>query len=150
MTSETNGSLDRQTFTKIGYKALQSNKHYVLFLCILFVGAFSSKAQEEKVVPLSVKAVQDTIVAPLFLAPLAKDNVGLDSVSNDSLNKKPPLLLDKITYKAKDYVRLSQKENKIYLYNEAEIYYQDTELKAGVIIMDYVKNEVYAGRLKDS
>ena len=150
MTSETNGSLDRQTFTKIGYKALQSNKHYVLFLCILFVGAFSSKAQEEKVVPLSVKAVQDTIVAPLFLAPLAKDSVGLDSVSNDTLNKKPPLLLDKITYKAKDYVRLSQKENKIYLYNEAEIYYQDTELKAGVIIMDYVKNEVYAGRLKDS
>ena len=150
MTTETNVPLDCQTFTKIGYKALQSNKHYVLFLCILFVGAFSSKAQEEKVVPLSVKAVQDTIVAPLFLAPLAKDSVGLDSVSNDSLNKKPPLLLDKITYKAKDYVRLSQKENKIYLYNEAEIYYQDTELKAGVIIMDYVKNEVYAGRLKDS
>ena len=150
MTTETNVPLDCQTFTKIGYKALQSNKHYVLFLCILFVGAFSSKAQEEKVVPLSVKAVQDTIVAPLFLAPLAKDSVGLDFVSNDSLNKKPPLLLDKITYKAKDYVRLSQKENKIYLYNEAEIYYQDTELKAGVIIMDYVKNEVYAGRLKDS
>lgn len=150
MTTETNVPLDCQTFTKIGYKALQSNKHYVLFLCFLFVGAFSGKAQEEKVVTLSVKAVQDTIVAPLFLAPLVQDSVGLDSISNDTLNQKQPLLLDKITYKAKDYVRLSQKENKIYLYNEAEIYYQDTELKAGVITMDYVKNEVYAGRLKDS
>ncbi|MCK5443375.1 MAG: LPS-assembly protein LptD, partial [Maribacter sp.] len=48
------------------------------------------------------------------------------------------------------YVKLSQKDQKIYLYNEAEIYYQDTELKAGIIIMDYVKNEVYAGRIKDS
>lgn len=150
MTSETNAPLDCQIVTKIGYKALQSNKHYVLFLWILFVGAFSSKAQEQKVVPLSVKAVQDTIVAPLFLAPLVQDSVALDSVATDSLNKKKPLLLDKITYKAKDYVKLSQKENKIYLYNEAEIYYQDTELKAGVITMDYVKNEVYAGRLKDS
>ncbi|MFT6797020.1 MAG: hypothetical protein ACJART_002168, partial [Maribacter sp.] len=56
MTSETNAPLDCQIVTKIGYKALQSNKHYVLFLWILFVGAFSSKAQEQKVVPLSVKA----------------------------------------------------------------------------------------------
>ncbi|MFD0798537.1 putative LPS assembly protein LptD [Maribacter chungangensis] len=150
MTTETNVPLDCHTFTKIGYKALQSNKHYVLFLCILFVGAFTSTAQEQKVVPLTVKAVQDTIIAPLFLAPLESNGVVKDSVATDSLNQKPPLLLDKITYKAKDYVRLSQKENKIYLYNEAEIYYQDTELKAGVITMDYVKNEVYAGRLKDS
>jgi len=150
LTTETNVPLDCHTFTKIGYKALQSNKHYVLFLCIIFIGAFSSKAQEQKVVPLTVKAIEDTIVAPLFLAPLNQDDVVLDSIASDSLNEKPPLLLDKITYKAKDYVKLSQKENKIYLYNEAEIYYQDTELKAGVITMDYVKNEVYAGRLKDS
>ncbi len=47
-------------------------------------------------------------------------------------------------------MKLSQKDQKIYLYNEAEIYYQDTELKAGIITMDYVKNEVYAGRIKDS
>lgn len=153
MTSETNetiGSLDRQTFTKIGYKVLQSNKHYVLFLCILFVCVFSVTGQEDKIVPLPIKVFRDTIVAPLFTTPIVRDSIALDSIASDSLNKKPPLLLDKITYKAKDYVKLSKKENKIYLFNEAEIYYQDTELKAGVIIMDYIKNEVYAGRLKDS
>ncbi len=74
----------------------------------------------------------------------------MDSVEVDTVPKKQALLLDKIKYKAKDYVRLSQKDNKIYLFNEAEIYYQDTELKAGVIVMDYIKNEVYAGRMKDS
>lgn len=142
--------MDCQLFTKIGHKALQSNKQLVLFLCILFVGAFSVKAQEDKIVPLGIKVTKDSIVAPLFPAPVVLDSVALDSITRDSLNQKPPLLLDKITYKATDYVKLSQKENKIYLYNEAEIYYQDTELKAGIIIMDYIKNEVYAGRLKDS
>lgn len=129
---------------------MQSNKHHVLFLCILFLVAFSTKAQEDKIVPLPIKVVQDTIIAPPFLAALEKKRIASDSIASDSLNKKAPLLLDKITYKAKDYVKLSKSENKIYLYNEAEIYYQDTEIKAGIIIMDYVKNEVTAGRIKDS
>ena len=30
------------------------------------------------------------------------------------------------------------------------LYYQDIELKSGIIVMDYEKNEVYAGRIKDS
>lgn len=55
-----------------------------------------------------------------------------------------------ITYSAKDSIRMSQKDHKIYMYNEAQIDYQDTQLKAGVIVMDYVNNEVYAGRVKDS
>ena len=129
---------------------MQSNKHHVLFLCILFLVAFSTKAQEDKIVPLPIKVVQDTIIAPPFLAALEQKRIASDSIASDSLNKKAPLLLDKITYKAKDYVKLSKSENKIYLYNEAEIYYQDTEIKAGIIIMDYVKNEVTAGRIKDS
>ena len=79
-----------------------------------------------------------------------RDTVLTDSTATDSLASRPSLLGGKISYKAKDYVRINQKEKKIYLYNEAEIYYLDTELKAGIIIMDYIKNEVYAGRIKDS
>ena len=109
-----------------------------------------SLAQEDPIVPLPIKAVKDTITAPLLPNNILNDSILVDSTSQDSSQNKKPLLLDKIKYKAKDYVKLSQKDNKIYLYNEAEIYYQDTELKAGIIIMDYVKNEVYAGRIKDS
>ncbi|SFC22035.1 hypothetical protein SAMN04487891_107170 [Flagellimonas taeanensis] len=107
-------------------------------------------AQENPIVPLPIKAVGDTLTAPLLPANILNDTIAIDSVETDTVPKKQPLLLDKIKYKAKDYVKLSQKDNKIYLYDEAEIYYQDTELKAGVIVMDYVKNEVYAGRMKDS
>ncbi len=110
---------------------------------------FYLRAQEDKIIILPIEAATDSITAPLFKLPVQKDSIERDSILKDSL-KKPSILLDKITYKAKDYVKLSQKEQKIYLYNEAEIHYQDTELKAGIIIMDYIKNEVYAGRLKDS
>ncbi|MEH6679282.1 MAG: putative LPS assembly protein LptD [Sediminicola sp.] len=106
--------------------------------------------QEFPITPLPIKAVGDSLTAPILTAVMLQDSTVTDSLANDSLQQKKPLLLDKIKYKAKDYAKLSQKDQKIYLYNEAEIYYQDTELKAGVITMDYVKNEVYAGRIKDS
>ncbi|WP_089261906.1 putative LPS assembly protein LptD [Maribacter sedimenticola] len=129
---------------------MQSNKQHLLFLLAIIIGSFYVHAQEGKITPLNIKVQVDSISAPLFPIERVRDTTVTDSLAIDSLNQKPPLLLDKITYKAKDYVKLSQKENKIYLYNEAEIYYQDTELKAGIIIMDYIKNEVYAGRIKDS
>ncbi len=129
---------------------MQSNKHAVLFLWLLLFSTVSLLAQEDLIRPLPIKANKDTIVAPPLPMNILPDSVRVDSVDTDSLNGKQPLLLDKIKYKAKDYVKLSQKDQKIYLYNEAEIYYQDTELKAGIIIMDYIKNEVYAGRIKDS
>lgn len=130
---------------------MQSNKHPFLFLWLLFLSTLSIWGQEDLVKPLPIKAVEDSITAPeLPFNRILQDTVKTDSVRNDTVKSKPGLLLGKIKYKAKDYVKLSQKDQKIYLYNEAEIYYQDTELKAGIIIMDYINNEVYAGRIKDS
>ncbi|TKD59125.1 putative LPS assembly protein LptD [Flavobacterium sp. ASW18X] len=130
---------------------MQTNKHPLLFFILLaFVGIFA-KAQELPIVPLPIKNTQDSITAPLLPPNILNDSIlVVDTLALDSTKNKKPLLLDVIEYKAKDYVKLSQKDQKIYLYNEAEIYYQDTELKAGIIVMDYIKNEVYAGRIKDS
>ncbi len=80
---------------------------------------------------------------------LNRPEIPLDSISPDSIPEEEPLLLDKIRYTAKDSIKLSKKDHKIYLYNEAELYYQDTELKSGIIILDYVTNEVYAGRIRN-
>ena len=139
-----------QTFTKIGFIALQSNKHHLLFLLLLLVSAYSALAQEGQLIPLPIKAEPDSIVAPLYPVLVQRDTTLVDSTQVGTASRPPTLLLDKIKYKAKDSIILSQKNQKIYLYNEAEIIYQDTQLKAGIIIMDYIKNEVYAGRIKDS
>lgn len=153
MTTNSNsvrGTCASQTVTKIAYIALQPNKHRSLFVLLFVAGVLSGIAQEDKTVSLPIKASKDTIMAPLLLSTAVKDTIQSDTILADSSGAGTPLLLDKINYKAKDYVRLSQKEQKIYLYNEAEIYYEDTELKAGIIVLDYINNEVYAGRLKDS
>ncbi|MFL2639377.1 MAG: putative LPS assembly protein LptD [Flavobacteriaceae bacterium] len=72
-----------------------------------------------------------------------------DSLIGDSLIKKP-LLLGKIKRNAKGYIKIDKDKGKLYLYDKAELYYLDTELKSGIIILDYINNEVSAGRIKDS
>jgi len=56
--------------------------------------------------------------------------------------------LAKVNYKAIDCVRIDRKNNKLILFNQAELYYQDIELRAGIIVLDYDINEVYAGRIE--
>lgn len=100
---------------------------------------------------------QEPAIKPLAVAPKKKDSLALnatdltkivDTTKTDSVKK--PLLTDKIKYKAENYARIDQQKKQITLNDKAELYYQDIELKSGVIVLDYEKKEVYAGRLKDS
>lgn len=125
--------------------------HILLTLFLLFLSVFLHAQDIPNSQPINIEAEKDSITIPIneALPALAVvDSVETDSISNDSV--KQPFLTDKVKYKAKDYMRMSKKENKIYLYNEAEVLYQNYEIKAGIIVIDYTKNEVYAGRLKDS
>ena len=73
-----------------------------------------------------------------------------DTIKKDSVQPKKPFLDGKVKYKANKYAKIDQKKKLITLYDKAELYYEDIELKSGIIVMDYEKNEVYAGRIKDS
>jgi len=79
---------------------LQSNKHYLLFLLLLIIGGISGHAQEDRIVALPIKVVQDTIIAPLFTESDLKSELVNDSTKVDTVKTKPPLLLDIIKYKA--------------------------------------------------
>lgn len=68
----------------------------------------------------------------------------------DSIRKSKEKITDKVTYKAKDYERISQRLKKIFLYNEAEVVYEDMTINAGEIILDYETNTVFAKGIKDS
>ncbi|GGG09889.1 organic solvent tolerance protein OstA [Dokdonia pacifica] len=73
-----------------------------------------------------------------------------DTVRTDSVKVKKEPLTDKVAYKATDYERISRSKKKIFLYNEAEVIYEDIQINAGEIILDYQKNTVFAKGIKDS
>ncbi|WP_198520109.1 putative LPS assembly protein LptD [Lacinutrix sp. Bg11-31] len=91
--------------------------------------------------------VNDSIVIPVEKLIATKET---DSTETDSIKPKPALLQAIVTYKAKDYNAFNRKEQKMYLYNEAQVNYTDMEITAGSIVIDYSKNLIYAGRTKDT
>ncbi|MCX7548043.1 putative LPS assembly protein LptD [Xanthomarina sp. F1114] len=142
------------TFTKIHLKALHTNNFYILFALsfTVFINTFGFAQDIPKPGKnISSEKTKDTINVEInSLEKIEVSTIEQDSTLNDSIKPKPELLASTVTYKAKDYTSFNSKEQKLYLYNEAEVYFQDMELKAGIIVIDYSKNEVYAGRIKDS
>ena len=75
----------------------------------------------------------------------------LDTITKtDSIQKSKSFLLEKINYEATDTVLIDPKNRSIRLYNNAKIFYDDMQIESGVIVVSYEKNEIYAGRIKDS
>ena len=143
------------TFTKIHLKGLRTNSLHILFALsfTVFINTLSFAQELPKNnprIPADVKADTSTIGKDVIKLPTdSLLNKPTDSVKQDSV-KDGAFLKDIVTYKAKDYVAISQKKQQIRLYNEAKVIYEDMEITAGVIVIDYSKNLVYAGRLKDS
>jgi hypothetical protein len=132
--------------TKIALKPLRANLlNIVLSAMFLTILPIKTVAQELTGRALQVPAKKsDSIPALTLISPKIADTVKTDTI------KKPPLLSDQVKYKAESYNRIDQKKKLLILYDKAELYYQDTELKAGIIVMNYQTDEVYAGRIKDS
>jgi lipopolysaccharide assembly outer membrane protein LptD (OstA) len=136
-------------FTKIVFKPLQTNLfNIVLSAIFLTLGAAKIHAQEPVQKPISVPSEKQNDSLELKSVEVPQLAEALKPA--DTSKTKKPLLTDKIKYKAESYAKIDQKRKLITLYDKAELYYQDVELKAGIIIMDYEKSEVYAGRIKDS
>ena len=96
--------------------------------------------------------LKSTLISILSLSVALSQENNIDE-SKDTLivdkSVKKPLLLNDVKYDASDSIIINQKDNKISLYNNAKIIYGDIELTSGLIILDYKKNEVYAGRISD-
>ena len=73
-----------------------------------------------------------------------------DSTQTDSIIPPKEFLEDIIKHKADDYILNNFTKRQATLYNHAELYYQDIELKAGIIIIDYKNNIAYAKGIVDS
>jgi len=118
---------------------LQRNLFYIVFLTIfLTLGKGKSYSQEIPKSSTSFPAKNQTNKEET--APIIEENlVVTDTVKMDSIIKKKPIIESKIRRKAVDYEKINQKKKQITLYNQAEVYYQDIELKSGIIVIDYQK-----------
>ena len=119
----------------------------VLSAFFLTLGAGKIYSQEIKNPPNPIPAKTQTDSISVNIADALKPT---DTTKLDTVKVKKTLLDSKIKYKAADYSKLDQKKKEIYLYDQAELFYQDIELKSGIIVFNYEKDEVYAGRIKDS
>ena len=155
-------TLNDACHTKIGLIPLQTKTvHLSLFICLFLLCPFLTVAQEfpskNSAIPASKedttasKAIEDTL-STLSRKQTPKDTTGVvrDSVRTDSVKVKKEPLTDKVAYKATDYERISRSKKKIFLYNEAEVIYEDIQINAGEIILDYESNTVFARGIKDS
>ncbi len=137
-----------QLFTKIVFKPLRTNLFHIVFLVtFLTLGTVKTYSQEltKKIKTKPILNQQDsTIIDTVDLSKKVKITL------KDSVKPRKATLESIVRRKAVDYERIDQKTKIVTLYNQAELYYQDIELKAGIIVLDYAKNEVYAGRIKDS
>jgi len=142
------------TFTKIHLKALQTNNFQLLFALSFTV--FINMLSFGQDIPKKGTSIQPVVKDSLIfnqkdLPELEVSEKVLDSISQDTLKTKKKEFLEHIVdYSAKDFTTFNQKKQKLYLFNEAEITYGDMNIKAGNIIIDYSKNEVYAKGITDS
>ncbi|MDV6166820.1 putative LPS assembly protein LptD [Flavobacterium sp. DG1-102-2] len=108
----------------------------------------SAQERKAKSIPVPSEKQKDTI------PPVNKDSLvegkEINITVNDTNKKKTNKLDATIRRNAEDYEKLDQVNGEIELYNKAELYYKDIELKSGIIKMKYNTNEIFAGRIKDS
>ena len=141
-------------FTKIALKPLNTNLFNIVLLSIfLTIGSCKIYSQDisKKTKSIPANNQKDSTISTAENKSKSTTIVKTitDTITKDSIQPKA-LLEGQIKYKATDYVKIEQKKKLITLYNNAELYYQDTELKAGIIVLNYETNEVLAGRIKDS
>ena len=72
-----------------------------------------------------------------------------DTIKRDTLKPKEAIS-DLITHTAKDYTIQDAQKKTVTLYNEAHVTYTDIDLKAGVIVVDYKNNTLFAKGIIDS
>jgi len=140
-------------FTKIVFKPLHTNLFNIVLLSIfLSLGCSNLYSQDIKKkqtpIPSNKQEVKKPVEESIDKNPVAEKPT--DTVKLDTVKVKKQFLDGKVNYKAAGYKKIEQKKKLITLYDKAELYYQDVELKSGIIVMNYEKNEVYAGRIKDS
>lgn len=110
---------------------MQSNLPYI-FLIPLFFCSFQAQSQDIQSQRKPIPRVQKK-----------------DTIVTDTIQPKEAIA-GIITHIAKDYTTQNAKNKTVTLYNEAHVSYTDIDLKAGIIVVDYLNKTLFAKGIKDS
>lgn len=125
----------KRIFTKIVSIQLRRNLLHIILLAIFLTIIVPQVSAQ--VVP----AVNDTVpVKPADSLTIKTDTIKPKKAGLDAIIKRT----------AEGYEKIDQRKKELTLYDQGVLTQKDMELKSGIIIMNYEKNEVFAGRLKDS
>jgi lipopolysaccharide assembly outer membrane protein LptD (OstA) len=135
-------------FTKIAFKPLYTNLFNIVLLAFfLTIGSNNSYSQDNPKKPKEINAKEGVEISKINFNEI---KISTDTIKKDTVIPKKALIESKIKRTAVGYEKINQKKKQTILYDKAELYYQDIELKSGIIVLDYEKDEIYAGRIKDS
>ena len=134
---------------------MQSNLSYILLFLLLLFFQENVKSQDIKPKGKSIPLINKDSLRKTELSSkksIRSDSLILkkqDSIQMDSVKPKE-VITDLITHFGKDYTSQNAKNKTVTLYNEAHVTYTDIDLKAGIIIVDYQNNTLFAKGIKDS
>ena len=131
---------------------MRTNILYILSFCFFaLVFATDSAAQEIPVKGINIPAEREQ-VTPIFDSLVIEAPIPqiLPQTVQDTVDPGPEYLTDQVIYSADSYMRLSPRENRLYLYDNAVVTYGDIKITAGKIVLDNETNEVYAYGIPDS
>ena len=125
---------------------MRSNWTYLIFFCC-FITTQITIAQKKNVAKKASVSSKKPIVKKDSLTTRLSDT--LKNKSIDTIPKKESIQ-DIIVHTAKDYTKQNAKKKTVELYNEAHIVYGDIDLKAGYVLIDYLKKTLFAKGITDS
>ncbi len=122
---------------------------YILIYILLFINSAFVYAQDlpgknEVNIPSTTETEADTTTVNVKPIITERLEIANDTVKNDSIKKKEDFLTGVVDYYGDDYIFMDQINQKVYMYNKAYIVYEDMRIDAGLIILDYNTNEVFA------
>ncbi|QIE58358.1 LPS-assembly protein LptD [Rasiella rasia] len=132
------------------FSVLHTPRHYyILIYIVLFINSAFLYAQDlpnknDVNIPVNTEVEGDTTTVNLTPVLTERVTIATDTVKNDSIKKKQEFLTGVVDYYGEDYVFMDQVNQKIYMYNKAYIVYGDMRIDAGLIVLDYNTNEVFA------
>ncbi len=122
-------------------------RKFITYLFLLFPYLIFSQESEKFTVGDFGATVNDTTEI-VSVDTVAVDTLMMDSVAIDSVKK--PIIEDPIVYSAEDSIVVSFDGQRVFLYKNASVKYQQIELTAYYIELDLETKQIYAEGFKDS